>query len=279
MIVGLHAGHGDLLGVDYLRDLKRRGAKMARVQVYKNTPSQANPTLCSPSEAFDIVQEVYEADLQPLVIIRDPEQLHHLPHHSYLDVNVGNEPDLMKFGWDVDTYNHAVRAAIEIVKAHYADRIRLRVGVVSNPNSRGLSFLRSIPWSSFPVEIVGCDYHRYPVTGGTPEMGHNKTLFGSRRTREWEVGEIRRIVGDDRSLSVSEVGYNSLEFDELTAALHFTWERQFLERMGHDFAIAYQVEDGPQSSKDVEAHYGFKDLETQQWKAQMSAWTGVWSTI
>lgn len=255
------------MGDPWISELEQNHFHMLRLSAQSDHPQDA-PVRCSREQVRAIIDEV-GGRFNPYLMIRYVDQRNDLPPGPFY-VELGNEPDLKQFGWTVEEYAAACLAARD---AFEGSEYRLFVGVISNLDRDSLEFLQALPWKELP-NWIGCSYHRYPVSGQPPWVGQVKQLFGKRRSREWEVEELRRIVGP-RPIGVSEVGYNELEFSEAQAVEYFGWEKEFLEKTGHEFAIAYQAWDGPQDDTSNLGHYGFRDLETGRWKDQTRAWTGV----
>jgi hypothetical protein len=256
---GLHVGFGATVGSAVLDDLRLRGCQLVRAQAFTD---DFYPT--SPEVTHQIAQEILDAGMRPLIIVRTPGQILDLP--LGVDVEMGNEPDLQKFGWTPASYWRAVQDAIPIAQG----RNPLWVGVVSNLNSRGFRFLRTLPWSEIP-SWVGVSVHRYPDPGG-PHRSHMRDLFGFGRrwSRDDEVRELRAIVGP-RGLAISELGYHvgAGGWTEAESAAHMEYERQFWARHGFAFAVAFQIASAP--STHYEANFGFQRVDST-WRPVADAW-------
>lgn len=249
----IQAGFGHLLGVDTLTQIRDQGFTIVRIDLQ----DVDQPTTTA------LAQEVIDVGLQPLCIIRRPEQLHVLPEGALAEA--GNEPDLAKFGWTRASYLGFVDACIPI--AIELD-IRLYVGVVSNLNPRGFSFLECMPWKGYPSNIC-CSIHRYP-DGSKPTNPHK----GS-KSRDHEIERLKAIVGP-RPMACTEVGYHDgvSGWPERDVASHMAWERAFFDRHGFEIVVAFQINDGPnQQSRDPEAHYGFRRHPSLEWKPVAEAFT------
>lgn len=270
MVTGIQIGGGELVDERLLVECRDHGFGMLRVQTYTN--DRPHFTLTPAALTTQIAEQPLAFGMHPLVTIRDAKQIDDLPNNDAVFIEAANEPDLEQFGWTKATYRNLVMACIERCE-HRTNR--LCIGSISNLDDDSLHWLRTaLPWNEIPAHIIEA-YHRYPYDNRGPTIGHHKSLLGGRWSRDKELGELQRIVGSDRMIALSEVGYHELEFSEEAAAQHFEWERNFLERTGHLFGCAYQVVDGVQSSSHYEDHFGFKDIETGRWKAQTKAWTGV----
>lgn len=248
---GLHAGFGAFLGAETLAEIRAHGFTIVRIDC-----QDVDQALTA-----QLAQEVIDAGLQPLVIIRRVEQLSVLPVGALAEA--GNEPDIAKFGWTKRRYrDFAIAAAREAL----ARQIRLYVGVVSNLNDRGFEWLEELPWETWPAEICG-SVHRYPE-GSDPRTPHKGC-----KSREHEIAKLRAIVGQ-RPLAITETGYHDAVISEADVAAHMVYERQLFDRAGFDFVVAYQLNDGPPDSKDgLEAHFGARRFGSHEWKPWAEAFT------
>lgn len=242
---GLHCGFGEFLGADTLQSVKAQGFAVVRI----DCQAQDN------ARTAQLAQEVIDAGLQPLVIVRRAEQMRVLPEGAL--VEAGNEPDIARFGWSVNAY---VQHAHECVAVAIETGQRLYVGVVSNLNKRGFRFLESLPWNAWPFSVC-CSVHRYP-TGDSPRTPH-----GGCRNREDEIKKLREIVGTRRPVAVTEIGYSDGpdHWSENEVAAHLAWERQLFDAHGFELVVGYQINDGARDSREPDDHYGFRRLDGD-WK-------------
>ena len=249
---GLQVGHGHAIGAGLLSELAAFPFPIIRIDLQENTQQ----------DTMLFAQEVIDAGLQPLCIIRRAEQMLVLPHGSLIEL--GNEPDLEHFGWTLESY---VAEAAECVPIAVELGLRLYLGVVSNLNRRGFTFLKRMPWASYPQQIC-CSIHRYPE-GNNPETPH----FGW-RSREAEVATLRNIVGSTRALACTEIGYHDGPggSTEETVAANMVWERRFFSQQGFEIVSAYNINDGPADDPAPIAHYGFRRLDGT-WKPVAFAFT------
>ncbi len=229
---------------------------------------------CQVGNAGARASEVLAEGMTPLVIIRSADQIPELAAvntNGWVQVELGNEPDLAHEGWTPASYYAEARRCID---AAFNYNIALWIGVISNLNDRGFSFLEKI-WQDIPP-WVNCSVHRYP-TGGSPYKSHMSSFtlkppFKRRWSRFEEVDELRRIVGKDRKIGVSETGYSMHEFSEEDAAYYMQWERQFWMEQGAVFCVAYQLNDG--AGSDPVDKFGFRRLDGT-WRADLlKGWTG-----
>lgn len=239
---GLQCGFGAPLGRMVLDDIRALGITIVRIDLQES----------SQEDTVILAQEVLDAGLQPLCIIRRPEQIPILPEGALIEV--GNEPDLEHFGWTVAEYIAVGTACVVMALRHNR---RIYLGAVSNLNARGFDFLKKLPWDLWCGEQICCSVHRYP-DGHAPQNPHQGF-----NDREHEVANLKLIVGD-RPLAVTEVGYHNVEWTEAEAADNMAWERQFFTAQGFEIVSAFQLNDGP--GGDTESHYGFRRMDGS-WKA------------
>lgn len=256
---GLQVGFGELIGAALLADLRARGCQVIRLD------AQTSPSL---EHTTALVNEVTDAGLQPCTIIRDAAHLSAIPDGQL--VEFGNEPDLgAQFGWpDASEYIRLAREAAEVDEGRH----QLFLGVVSNLNERGFSFLEAMDWPTIPL-YVGCAFHRYP-DGDDPQpaVPSRERRFRGPDHRDREVAELRRIVGN-RPLALTEVGYHTARsLTEQQQAANMAWERAFWQRHGID-AVAYQINSGP-DPREVQHQYGFRRVDGT-WRPVATAWFGA----
>lgn len=253
---GLQCGFGEFLGAETLDAVREQGFTIVRIDCQE----------VDEAKTAQLAQEVIDAGLQPLVIVRRVEQIGILPDGALIEA--GNEPDIKDFGWTKRSYlDFANACAAEATRLHR----RLYVGVVSNLNDRGFDWLSELPWHTYGPEVC-CSVHRYPE-GHDPRTPHKGC-----KSREDEVAKLRAIVGP-RPLAVTETGYHDGPggWSENEVAAHMAWERQFFDHHGFDFVVGFQINDGPPDSKDVfEAHFGFRRFNPNgpgEWKPVAKAFT------
>jgi hypothetical protein len=236
---GLQVGFGDPIG-PVLDELRVIGFTIIRLDLQH----------CDQPTTAALAQEVIDAGLQPLCIIRRAEQMVVLPTGSLIEL--GNEPDLEHEGWTVDEYR---RLADECVAIAIENSLRLYLGVVSNLNARGFNFLRQLPWATWPSAIC-CSIHRYP-DGDSPHNPHNGWA-----SRDAEIETLKEIVGA-RPLACSEIGYHDDKWTEAQVADNMAWERQFFGGHGFEIISGYNINDGP-GDEPID-HFGFRRLDGS-WK-------------
>jgi hypothetical protein len=173
-LAGLQCGFGAPLGASVLAELKALALSVIRLDL--QDVDDATTTA--------LAQEVLDAGLRPLCIIRRPDQMLVLPDTARIEV--GNEPDLEHFGWTPESYVAVANDCVEIARATLHT---LYVGAVSNLNDRGFDFLKTLPWADYPPSIR-CSVHRYPETGSA-----TAPHFPPSRTRDDEVRTLRNLVG------------------------------------------------------------------------------------
>lgn len=254
-VPGLTVGHGDLIGLELLAELKRRGLVVVRLEAHPGAPLW---------EVAALAQEVVTAGLQPCFVLTTPEQVAVLPAGSLIDG--GNEPDIKRFGWSVSSYVRFVDACLPVLVEHGH---RMYVPVISNLNKRGFDFAKCLPWDRWPADVICGGFHRY----AEPPL---RTLaHPPSRTREEEIDRFRAIVGQTRALACTEVGYHTSigAWTEDQAAENLAWERDFFTRMGVELVCAYGINDGP-DRHDPEQNYGMRRIDGS-WKPLLNAFTGV----
>lgn len=247
---GLQCGFGEFLGEATLTSVREVGFTIVRIDL-------SQPDVV---KNVALAQEVIDAGLQPLCIIRRAEQMTGLPAGAL--VECGNEPDIAKFGWTRESYLAEARRCVAVARE---TQHRLYLGVVSNLNKRGFAFLDSLPWREWPAEVC-CSVHRYP-DGKSPFNAHSGF-----KSRGHEVARLREIVGA-RPLACSEVGYHDGPggWTEAEVAQHLVWERRFFSTQGFELVSAFQINDGAATDPSTEAHFGLRRLPSLEWKPSAAA--------
>ena len=251
---GLQVGHGHLIGAELLQELAAFPIPIIRIDLQE----------CSQNDTTLLAQEVLDAGLQPLCIIRRSEQMLKCPFGSLIEL--GNEPDLEHFNFPLDEY---LQVAAECVPIAYDHNLHLYLGAVSNLNRRGFDFLRAIPWKHYSNQIR-CSIHRYPE-GNNPDTPH----WGF-RSREDEIRMLRNIVGFRRGLACTEIGYHDGPdgSTEEEVAEKMVWERQFFSDEGFEVCSGYNINDGPPEDLEPIAHYGFRRYDGS-WKPVADAFANA----
>lgn len=255
---GLQAGFGNSLA-DVLPELAAQGCKVVRID-------------CQVERDPRLAQEVLDAGMTPLVIIRVPEQIPDLPIGVMIEV--GNEPDLAHEGWQQSpaVYWRTAGACIAYAEKGWQS---LYLGAVSNLNARGFGFLRGLPWSDIP-SWVGCSHHWYP-DDDMPHASHIEKGFlrKKRNTRDQDIADLKAIVGE-RPLALSETGWWDGPYrTETDVAEWYAFERAFWESHGYAFAVAYQIASAAAPADPAqwkpEHGYGFRRANGS-WKPSTQAW-------
>ena len=234
MIKGLQVGFGEPVGAAVMTDLYALGVRMARLDMQPVTDQQL-------FEA--ITREALVAGLRPLLIIR-PDQAAWLPDTPMLDVEVRNEPDLT--GVSPEAY----AAQVNAVYATVAGRHRAWAGSLSNLIPTRLAWLARV-LALVPPQVC-VTVHRYPRKTYGPDAPQEGF-----RSRFAEVSRLREVVGA-RPWGVSEVGYHEasetrgwwfwkkhVQWSEMQIASFARWEFAFWANAGAQFAVWYQIGDGP----------------------------------
>jgi hypothetical protein len=226
---------GELIGPPLLAGLKADGCDGIR-QVAKQ---------CPPSKAWALANEILDAGMQPYLSITFAEQMIALPARGGVLVGFENEPELN----GISAWSYLQRFAPAVSLAQVMG-LRIYGPEIANLNPKGFEFLSKLPWKDWPVDVVGCSFHRYPENSGfaTPHKGC--------ASRAEEVEKLRAIVGRDRPLLVGEVGYNNVDFTEQQSADYLGEERRFWAAQGVDWVFAYQLLDGIPGTDNRLDHYG-----------------------
>lgn len=273
--MGLQTGFGEVRGAATMAALATVGCQVCRVSL--NVGPDYTPV--TPAVAEQILGEVLDAGMAPLVIIRDPAQIDLVP--DGVAIELGNEPDLAHFGWTLESYRAALGPAIRRCDGRHP----LCVGAVSNllvtapwEAPRGLTWLAYLPWTEIPAWVT-CSHHWYP-DDDAPHRSHiRRTALSLAQPRRADLVQLRDLVGD-RPLAMTEQGYwTPAHGTPEDVAGHYAVERVFW--MVHDYtlAIAYQLDDAPPPPADAPLEpqhgYGFRMLgSVDDWKPAAAAWFG-----
>ncbi len=141
---------------------------------------------------------------------------------------------------------------------------------MSNLNKRGFDWLKSIPWEDIPNE-VRCSFHRYPETGKGPTAPHKGC-----RSRDDEMDKLRKIVGKDRGLAMTEFGYHTGTPGGYTPdqqAEYVAWEGQLAVKHGLEFLVAFQINDGAPDDRTPDSNFGYRNRDGS-WKPHTAAFIG-----
>lgn len=204
-----------------------------------------------------VARDVVAADLIPLLICDQAAQFEYLPPGT--DVQWINEPD----GYlDPEEYRLTlIDAAQQFPLLHFWG------GGIGNLDEDSLDWLRlTRPWS-WPgnVDVVVA---RYPVASLQPHVPH--AGFASRIQ---EVVALKAMIGG-RPFGVCEFGYHTASrllwgwlpwfgiSDERVAEC-VKWEWDFWKDAGAVFAVGYQLNDGPTSTR--LNRYGYRRVNGE-WK-------------
>lgn len=259
---GLHCGFGQPLGDETLEAVKAHGFTIVRIDLQgQDADGRPLPTGLPLETSAGLAREVIDHGLQPLCIVRKADQMLALPPGAL--VELGNEPDLEQFGWTVESYIREARFCVAVARESGQ---RLYLGVVSNLNRRGFSFLEALPWREWPTTICA-SAHRYPE-GRDPRTPHKGC-----KNREHEIEKFKAIVGP-RPIAITEVGYSDGPgyWSENDVAAHMAWERQLFDHHGFEIVVGFQANDGPNA--DTESHFGFRRLDGS-WKPVADSFTGA----
>ena len=207
------------------------------------------------------------AGLRPLVVVMSIDEID--TWAEGLDLEFMNEPDgTVDVQMTPQLYAaHAYRFIHKCRQFH----ARPWVGVVSNTHAAGLEWLRQMLLVLRPDPSVGVTIHRYHPPGArgwwTPHVGAS--------SRANEVTQFREIVGD-RPWGISEFGYhtapqikvkwlpkwwpgNTWRWTDEQVAENVRQEWTFWAAQGAEFAVLYQINDGPTNTR--EDRYGIRYLD------------------
>ena len=255
MHYGLHAGFGGLLGTELLAALKGFGYTLLRVE--------QGLTL---DDTRSIAHEVIAAGMTPLVVLFQPEHVAALPPGCLAEAD--NEPDL--------AYpNRTIAPRGVMPHADYIDfthriaeqappDVQLLAGAVSNPNRRGVSYMRAV--SPHLQARYWHSWHRYPTGGAKADWWTPHDGF---RDRYDEVA-LMRAVAHGRPIAITEGGYHtaprkgrwwqrSARWSQDDVARLWQCEWSFWNRMGVECAVRYQLNSGPNPDAALDT-YGIRDV-------------------
>ncbi len=240
MQYGLQTHFGDPIGPELCGDLRALRFTWARIDA-QNSSQQT---------MLAMIDESTQAGLTPLVIVADEARLAALP--SGIDAEWTNEPD-----GDIApaAYRVGLDGACQVAQAR---GIRLWAPAISNLDHDSLAWLNAVrdAGGGWPAELHGISVHRYG--DGTFETPH--TGFSSRTA---EVNWLKAACAGLPYL-VSEFGYPTVDgLTEAQQAERITQEWHFWAEEGAEVAILFQVNDGPDNTR--EHRYGIRRFDGS-WK-------------
>lgn len=294
-LMGLQTGFADMRGAETMAAVRAIGCQMCRISLNRSH-DDAKPFERVPHKiARALIDEVRQAGMEPLVIVRDADQIKKDVPRG-VRVGFGNEPEDAIFGWRDQA--HYIAEAWRAIKA--ADgRNELGIGVVANlrvtfpgPKAAGLTWLQQLPWKEIPSWVT-CEHHWYP-DDNWPHDSHIKryVIGGPWQPRDRDIEMLRAIVGHERPLGLSETGWwdrpayvdpdtgaGVAARTEAEVSAWYAVEREVWQKHNYVFAIAYQIDSGapPENPKDWGPGngYGFRELgSVDGWKDRARAWFG-----
>jgi len=226
---------GEFIGADTYCQLRAFNYSLSRIDAQEQTADTAGL----------LAIEAQAAGLQPLVILKHPDQLAQLPDYSW--VEPGNEPDLN----GPKATEYLIRALAFAGAAN--DTIQLWAPCISNLTKTGFAYLRSVA-SHLPARYH-ISIHRYP-RGPFPNLAHPGC-----QSREDEVAQLKAAIGG-RPYGVSECGFHTamqphypdwrknfrrwdIRLTDEQVAAFYRIECAFWHRHGAQFVTLYQLADGP----------------------------------
>ena len=206
-------------------------------------------------DAIDYLKQAVP-DSGLLVILRNADHVDNVGASLRgAQVEYWNEPDIATDGV-IPPATYAAEAVRFIAAAHRVGAYPW-IGSISNLNRRGFGWLRAMILALPPIDQpYGITVHRYP-NGRSWRDPHDS--FAS---REAEVAALTAIIGTTRPWAVSEFGYHTAP-QRRVRWLPFWWPRNtwhwsdarvlelvsaelfFWRQAGAQFAVCYQVTDGP----------------------------------
>jgi hypothetical protein len=264
MDVLLNAGFGEALGLEQLQEIKARGFSGVRQDIL------------SPAKAGELVSETISASMPSLFIVRSIETAKAAAKAIRLwpsqGIELGNEEDSKQ------TPKAYYRSLIEMstaVRLVNRDVPIWTAGITTHDKKR-LGWLEEVYTLGVPSDI-GCCVHGYAqeLPPGVPRPGF--------KTRAEEYAAIRRIIGPERRLAQSEIGWHCAPFrvrkgwfktvtrqwtDEQVASF-LQGELTVAKANGLAFSTVFQLNDGP-DPRNHEHNFGIRGLNGT-WKPQAEA--------
>lgn len=241
-----------------MNEIHALGFRMIRVGVHTD-----------PSEEH-VLGFLQQFPFEDLIIVRDAAHVELLGGHlEDRHVEYWNEPDIAIDGI-IPPHIYAAEAALFVAACHRVGATPW-IGSISNTNQRGLTWLRQM-FAALPVieQPFGVTIHRYPngQYWKTPHDG-----FGS---IDDEIQAVKAIIGD-RPWACSEFGEHTSPQRKYKWLPKWwpgnTWQRTDAQvaqdialawddwrRLGAQFAVQYQITDGPDPSIDQNT-FGIRRLD------------------
>lgn len=210
VVGGVQTHFGYLIEPEILRDLKKFGYTVARLDVQR----------VDAQTALAMVRQTKDAGLTPLAIVRDAGQMLQLP--ADIEFELRNEPDL-------EGPPPAEYRGLMLDMARVAGGRRIWVGSVSNFNERGFNYLKAL--GEIP-ENLGVSIHNY----GDGEFAPTEAKYA----------HFIDIIGQ-RPFIVTEFGYPTVDMSEEESAAKIKREFEWWGAHGAHYSIVYQLNDGAAS--------------------------------
>lgn len=238
MLYGLQAGFGVPFPAGDLQSIKDLAFDLVRLDCQE----------CTAEQTAALNQEVLDAGLHTLVIVKYADQMLKLPAGTRVELynEVDYNPETGRPKITPAEYHGRVFDCAFVARDNF---LTLYAGGVSNFNQNALQYLTDTHPETWP-DNVRVSIHRYPwrFSPKTPQPGF--------RNRMNEFFKFRNIIGD-RKFGVSEFGYHSARqwfwkiipwrWDDREVAENINYEWSFWKNVGADFAVLYQLNDGPNS--------------------------------
>ncbi len=266
MDVLLNAGFGSALRVEQLLEIKARGFSGVRQDIL------------SPADAGELVSETVVAKMPSLFIVRSVAVARVTARAIRLwpsqGIEIGNEEDSKQ---SPKAYYRSLIEMSTAIRLVNRDVPIWTAGITAHDGKR-LGWLEEVYKLGVPSDI-GCCVHGYAqeLPPGVPRPG-----FSSRAA---EYAAIRRIIGPERRLAQSEIGWHTAPFrvrkgwfstvtrqwtDEQVAGF-LQGELTVAKNNGLLFSTIFQQGDGP-DPRNHEHRFGIRRLDGT-WKPQAAAVT------
>lgn len=236
MKIGLGTHFNALVGAATLNQVRALGFRMVRIDAQQSDGPLTRT----------MIAETVAADLEPYVIVRDANQLRWVLPGTKVELR--NEPDIE--GPDAATYRAFL---VDMAQGAIEYDLQLYAPAISNLNRRGFAYLREL--GEMPATVHG-SLHWY-AHGSNPQTPHPGSS-----SREDEVNTWLGHIGGGQPWGVSESGFHTARrrrytdwrknlplydrWTDLDVVTYVEAEIAFWARMGAEFYLLFQLNDGPE---------------------------------
>jgi len=248
MRTGIQTHFNARIDAETLSQLKALGYGLCRVDAQESTPALA----------AQMAQDVLDHQMVPLVIVKTVEQTVQLPEET--QVEILNEPDLN--GPTPDVYADLLWD----FAIHAREDLQLWGPVISNLNTRGFAYLREVLATGDLPSRLHISIHRYgdntfftPHTGATSRHDEVSQLLTMTKNRPFGVSEF----GYHQSPERKWYQWRARRLTDAQMAERIQQEYDFWAAHGAEFAVLYQLNDGP--STRLGDRYGIRRFDGS-WK-------------